>query len=66
MTALPTHYRSQSGKVTPIAKMVDEHLVNAVAKLRRGGSAGAFSPSVSPTLMALEAEKTKRGLNGAR
>lgn len=55
---IPTTYRSQSGKVTPIKSMVSEHLLNAVAKLRKSG-ATAFS---HPTLAALEAEKKARGL----
>lgn len=55
---IPTTYRSQSGKVTPIPKMVSEHLVNAIAKLKRAG-ATIYN---SPTLTALEAEKKVRGL----
>lgn len=58
MLALPTHYRSQNGRSTPIAQMVDEHLVNAVAKLKRTGST-VFN---SPTLVALDAERKRRGL----
>lgn len=53
---LPTTYRSQNGRETPIAKMVDEHLANAVAKLRRGGATSAHHPM----LAALEAEQKKR------
>lgn len=54
---LPTHYKSENGHVTPITKMVDEHLANAIDKKRRNGS----TKYNDPMFVALEAEKAKRG-----
>lgn len=59
MTPTPTHYRSQNGKVTKIADMVDEHLANAIAKRRRAGSTGHDA-----MLVGLVAEQSRRASCG--
>lgn len=59
MTSAPTHYRSQNGKVTKIADMVDEHLANAVAKRQRAGSMGHDA-----MLAGLVAEQQRRASRG--